>query len=110
MKGRPDETEDLIQMYVPMAQDLMDDTFLLVRPASAGFEGLAPAVCAAIARVDTEQLASIRSVLTLETLGAREALPALRGLLQDSRRSNLGDRTTVAEAARRAIAVISQLR
>jgi hypothetical protein len=33
----------------------------------------------------------------------------LRELLQDSRRSNFGDRTTVAEAAKRAIAVISQL-
>jgi len=70
VKERPDETKDLIQIYVPMAQDLMDDTFLLVRPASGGFEGLAPAVRAAIARVDTEQLVSIRSVMTLEEVAS----------------------------------------
>jgi putative ABC transport system permease protein len=66
VKGRPDETEDLIQIYVPMAQDLMDDIYLLVRPTSGRAEGLAPSVRAAIARVDKEQLVSIRSVMTLE--------------------------------------------
>lgn len=70
VKGRPDETQDLIQIYVPMAQDLMDDTFLLVRPESASFEGLAPAVRGAIARVDTEQLVSIRNIQTLEEVAS----------------------------------------
>ena len=32
VKGRPDETEDLVQIYVPMAQDLVDDIYLR-RPA-----------------------------------------------------------------------------
>ena len=32
VKGRPDETEDLVQVYVPMTQAGLDDTFLLVRP------------------------------------------------------------------------------
>jgi putative ABC transport system permease protein len=66
VKGRPDETEDHIQIYVPMAQDLMDDTFLVVRPAPERLEGLASSVRAAIARVDKEQLVSVRNVMTLE--------------------------------------------
>jgi HEAT repeat protein len=49
----------------------------------------------------------VLTILALEKLNAREALPRLRELLQDTRRSNFGDRLTVAEAARRAIAVIS---
>jgi HEAT repeat protein len=49
------------------------------------------------------------AILALETLNAREALPRLRELLEDARKSNFGDGTSVAEAARRAIAVITQL-
>jgi HEAT repeat protein len=52
----------------------------------------------------------VLAIFALETLNAREALPRLQALLQDSRPSNFGDRTTVAEAARHAIAVISQPR
>jgi HEAT repeat protein len=51
----------------------------------------------------------VLAISALEKLNAREALPRLRELLQDTRRSKFGGRTTVAEAARRAIAVISQL-
>jgi putative ABC transport system permease protein len=72
IKGRPDEKEDLRQIYVPMAQSLMDDMFLVVRPKSAGLQGFAASVRAAIARVDKEQLVSIRDVMTLEDL-ARKA-------------------------------------
>jgi HEAT repeat protein len=49
------------------------------------------------------------TISALETLRAREALPQLRELLKDSRKSHFGDLTTVAEAARHAIAVISPL-
>jgi putative ABC transport system permease protein len=66
VKGRPDETADLVQFYVPMAQNLQDDIYLLVRPASGGAEALAPSVRAAIGRVDKEQLVSVRDVMTLE--------------------------------------------
>ena len=66
MKGRPDETEDFVQIYVPMAQDPVDDIFLIVRPASGRAEALAPAVRAAIGRIDKEQLVSVRDVMTLE--------------------------------------------
>ena len=66
VKSRPDETEDLIQIYVPMAQDIMDDTYLVVRPASGLAEALTPSVRSAIGRVDKEQLVSVRDVMTLE--------------------------------------------
>jgi putative ABC transport system permease protein len=72
VKGRPDEPAEFVQIYVPMAQDLSDDTFLLVRPQtttkSGAAEALAPSVRAAISRVDKEQLVSVRSVLTLEDI------------------------------------------
>jgi putative ABC transport system permease protein len=71
VKGRPDETEDLLQVYVPMAQDLLDDMFLVVRPAGDA-TAIAPSVRAAIARVDKQQLVSIRDVMTLEDI-ARDA-------------------------------------
>jgi putative ABC transport system permease protein len=51
-----------------MAQDLSDDMFLVVRPKSGRAEALAPSVRAAISRVDTEQLVSVRSVMTLEDI------------------------------------------
>ena len=72
VKGQPDETEDLVQVYVPMAQDLVDDIFLVVRPRSGRADVLAPSVRAAIARVDKEQLVSVRGVMTLDDV-AREA-------------------------------------
>ena len=50
----------------------------------------------------------VRAILALEWLNAREALPRLHELLQDSRRPNFGDRPTVADVARRAIAVLLQ--
>jgi putative ABC transport system permease protein len=68
VKGRPDEPRDFVQVYVPMAQDLSDDMFLVVRPKSGPAVALAPAVRAAISRVDTEQLVSVRNVMTLEDI------------------------------------------
>jgi putative ABC transport system permease protein len=72
VKGRPDETAEFQQVYVPLAQAALDDMFLVVRPASGRAGVLAPSVRAAIGRVDKEQLVSVRSVLTLEDV-AREA-------------------------------------
>jgi putative ABC transport system permease protein len=72
VKGRPDETEAFVQIYVPLAQNLRDDIYLLVRPTSGPAEALARSVRAAIARVDKEQLVSVRDVMTLEGV-AREA-------------------------------------
>lgn len=50
----------------------------------------------------------VLAIGALERLNAREALPRLRLLLQDNRSSNFGDRTTVAQAAERAIAMLSR--
>ncbi len=68
VKGRPDETADFVQLYVPMVQDISDDIFLVVRPKAGGAAALAPSIRAAISRVDREQLVSVRSVLTLEDI------------------------------------------
>jgi putative ABC transport system permease protein len=69
VKGRPDEPKDYVQIYVPMAHDLIDDTILMVRSKTTGSaDALTPAVRAAISRIDREQLVSIRDVVTLEDI------------------------------------------
>jgi ABC-type antimicrobial peptide transport system permease subunit len=56
----------LVQVYVPLAQNTVDDIYLLVAPTSEALQGFAASVRAAIARVDTEQLVSVRDAMTLE--------------------------------------------
>ena len=68
VKGRPDEPKDFVQIYVPMAHDLVDDTLLMVRPKAGDAEALVPAVRAAISRIDKDQLVSVRDVVTLEDI------------------------------------------
>jgi putative ABC transport system permease protein len=70
VKARPNETEDLLQIYVPLAQDTPGDIFMVVRPASGPAEALASSVRAAIARVDKQQLVSVRNVMTLEDVAS----------------------------------------
>jgi putative ABC transport system permease protein len=65
VKGRPDEPRDFVQLYVPLAQNLSDDVFLVIRPASGRAEALTPSVRAAISRIDKEQLVSVRDIRTL---------------------------------------------
>ena len=72
VKARPDETEDLVQIYIPMTQHLIDDMYMLVRPASGPAGALSTAVRAAIGRVDKAQLVSVREVRTLDDV-VREA-------------------------------------
>jgi putative ABC transport system permease protein len=66
VKGRPDESEEFVQLYVPLAQDPFDDVYLLVRPKAGSAAALAPSVRAAIARVDKEQLVTVGSLITLD--------------------------------------------
>jgi putative ABC transport system permease protein len=68
VKRRPDELKDFVQMYVPLTQNLSDDVFLVIRPASGRAEALTPAVRAAISRIDKEQLVSVRDIRTLEDI------------------------------------------
>ena len=70
VKGRPDEAVDLVQVYVPSAQNLIDDAFLMVRPAVGRADVLAAPVRAAIARVDKDQLVSVRDIMTLEAVAS----------------------------------------
>jgi putative ABC transport system permease protein len=66
VKGRPDEPKDYVQIYVPLTQELSDDIILLARAKNGRAEALTPGVRAAISRIDTEQLVSVRDVTTLE--------------------------------------------
>lgn len=71
IKGRPDEIEPRLQISVPMAQNPMDDIFLLVRTASGSATALTSPIRAAIGRVDKDQLVGIRDVMTLEEVAWR---------------------------------------
>jgi len=68
VKGRPDESKDFVQLYVPISQLISDDMFVVVRPKSGRAEALAPAVRAAISRIDKEQLVGVTNVMTLEDI------------------------------------------
>jgi putative ABC transport system permease protein len=77
VKSRPDEREELLQIYVPLAQDTVGDMFMVVTPIEGRAGALAPSVRAAIGRVDTEQLVSVRDVMTLDEV-ARDATSRYR--------------------------------
>ena len=96
-----------VDVLIPL---LNDEDVGDVVPWSLAEIGDRRGVGALVAQTDRDD-PSVRvlAIYALETLKAREALPKLRQLLQDDRRSNFGDGAPVAEAARRAIAVISQL-
>jgi putative ABC transport system permease protein len=82
VKGRPNETEDLIQIYVPLPQDTPGDIFMIVRPVSGPAQALAPSVRAALSRVDKEQLVNVRDVMTLDdVLWAATARHRFRAVL-----------------------------
>jgi putative ABC transport system permease protein len=66
VKARPDETEDIVQIYVPIAQNPTDDIYLVVSPTTGRADALTGSVRAAIGRVDKEQLVSVRDIVTLE--------------------------------------------
>ena len=75
IKERPDETEELLQIYVPLAQDTPGDVFMMVRSATDSATALAPAVRAAIARIDDDRLISIRSIMTLDGVARQSTGP-----------------------------------
>ncbi len=66
VKLRPDESRDYVQLYVPLAQDPVDDVLMLVRSKTGRADALTPAVRAAISRIDKEQLVSVAEITTLE--------------------------------------------
>jgi putative ABC transport system permease protein len=68
VKGRPDESSDFVQIYVPMAHDLLDDTFLMVRAKNGRAEALTSGVRAAISRVDRDRLVNVQDITTLDDI------------------------------------------
>jgi putative ABC transport system permease protein len=68
VRGRPDETEDRLQLYVPIAQDASDDVYLMVRPAAGRAVALTASVRAAIGRVDKDRLVGVRDIMALEDI------------------------------------------
>ena len=96
-----------VDLLIPL---LNDEEVHYVVPWSLAEIGDHRAVEPLIAQTDRDDPSSrVLAIYALETLKAREALSRLHELLEDNMRSNFGERPTVAEAARRAIAVISQL-
>jgi putative ABC transport system permease protein len=66
VKGRPDEKQELVQLYAPLAQHPYTDTYLVMRTAAGPPEALVPAIRALVARRDPTL--SVRRIRTLETL------------------------------------------
>jgi putative ABC transport system permease protein len=66
VKERPDEAEAQPQIYVPFWQDPPNTMSLVVRPSGGAAAAVAPAVRAAIARVDKERpLTNVRTIATI---------------------------------------------
>jgi putative ABC transport system permease protein len=80
VKARPNETEPIAQIYVPSAQNPWWMASLVVQPDGGSADGLAPAVRAAIARVDKER--PVTRVRTIDAI-ATEATsrPRFRAVL-----------------------------
>jgi len=68
VKLHPDDRTDYVQMYTPLLQDPIGDINLLIKPVTGRADALAPAVRAAIARVDRQQLVSVSNITTLEDI------------------------------------------
>jgi putative ABC transport system permease protein len=66
IKERPDEVEAQPQLYVPMAQNIWTLASLVVQPAGGSAEAIAPAVRAAIARVEPDRPLQLRTVSTIQ--------------------------------------------
>jgi putative ABC transport system permease protein len=75
IKGRPDELEDFLQVYVPLAQVPFSDVFLVVRSSAGQAAAFVPAIQAAAARQDPN--VPVRRARTLDDL-ARESTARYR--------------------------------
>lgn len=66
VKGRPDEREEFIQAYVPLAQHPFGELFMVVRAVTGRPESFVPTIRDMVARRDP--ILSVRRIRTLETL------------------------------------------
>jgi putative ABC transport system permease protein len=64
--GRPDDPNELAQVYVPLTQAASGDTFLVVRSAAGKPEALVPGIRAIVARHDAN--VPVRRIRTLDDL------------------------------------------
>ena len=64
VKGRPDESDDFVQLYVPLRQNPWPESYLIVRVMDGDTTAMTSAVRAAIAEVDPRQ--AVNNVTTLE--------------------------------------------
>ena len=64
--GQPDAPEELLQVYVPLAQFPTGDVYMVVQPSAAAAETLTPLVRRVVARIDPDL--PVRRDRTLETL------------------------------------------
>ena len=64
--GQPDAPEELVQVYVPLAQFPTGDVYMVVQSSAGAAEALTPLVRRVVARIDSD--APVRRDRTLETL------------------------------------------
>ena len=67
VKERPDEPEAQPQLYVPLAQNTWTLATLVVQPATGRADTIAPAVRAAISRVEPDRALAFRTLTTIQT-------------------------------------------
>jgi putative ABC transport system permease protein len=67
IKESPDEPEAQPHLYVPLAQNTWTLATLVVQPAGGSAEAIAPAVRAAIARVEPDRPLRFRTLTTIQT-------------------------------------------
>jgi putative ABC transport system permease protein len=79
VKQRPDEPEADPQIYVPIAQNTWWLATLIVQPASGPAEAMAPAVRAALARVEPDRPVLFRTLTTIHADAT--ARPRFRAVL-----------------------------
>jgi HEAT repeat protein len=97
-----------VELLIPLLND--PDT-ASIAPWALAEIGDRRAITALIAQLGrNDPSARVLAISALERLNAHEALPKLSELQQDNRKANFGQLTSVAEAAKRAIAMISAQR
>jgi predicted permease len=80
VRQRPDELEGQPHVYAPLTQDPAPRASLVVQPAAGSAAALAPAIRAAVARIDRER--PVASVRTLADIGAQAtSRPRFRAVL-----------------------------
>jgi putative ABC transport system permease protein len=79
IKERPDEPEAQPQLYVPLAQNTWVAATLVIQPASGRAEAVAPAVRAAIARIEPDRPLQFRTLTGIQTQAT--ARPRFRAVL-----------------------------